>query len=136
VFKAWSAASFLEQRIGSGINVVDAAVLVIRNPDQESSGKVPIVAKSLAGFPKVHGNLFEQEFWVTITATDRSAFDLQILDEDFNIFRRNLRIENEVKVDTRSGFYLLVEDDIVHPAFHDRQQSLTSRVGTWISIAS
>ena len=81
---------------------------------------MPVVAQRMTGLAEVNGHLIEQEFRVVIAAADRGPLDLQVLDEGLDVVGRQFGAEYEVKIDPRTGFEFLIDDDVVHPAFDDR----------------
>ena len=91
----------LKELVGRGIDGVDTAVLVIGNPDEELSRERAVAAQRPRTFVEIDGYFIEQELRFAVAAADRSAFDLEALDEGFDIVGRELRIEDQVKVDAR-----------------------------------
>lgn len=84
---------FLEEFVGGGINIVDAAIFVVGNPNQEAARKSPVVPQRLAGVDEMNGHLIAQERGIVVAAADGGPFDLDVLDESFNIVRGQLRAD-------------------------------------------
>jgi hypothetical protein len=94
---------FLKERIRVGIDGVDAAILIVGNPDQETIGKCSITLQFLAGFAEMDGYLVKQKLRIGVPASNRGGFDLESFQEGFNIIRRHLRAEDQMKIDPTAG---------------------------------
>jgi hypothetical protein len=76
---------FLKECIRVGIDGVDAAILIVGNPDQETIGKCSITLQFLAGFAEMDGYLVKQKLRIGVPAANRGAFDLETFQEGFKL---------------------------------------------------
>ena len=96
--------AFLKKLVGPRVDSVDAAILVIGNPNQEAFVKSPVTAKLLTGLTEMDGNFVKQELRVRVAAAYRGPFDLEALEEGLHVVGGKLWIEDEVKIDALAGF--------------------------------
>src|SRR5450759_3413984 len=93
---------FLEERVGCGIDAVDAAIFIIWNPDQEPPGEISIIAEGATSFSEMDGDFFAQEIGIVVADAYRGALDLQIFDEGFDIIDSDLGVEDQMKIYARA----------------------------------
>ncbi len=111
-------------RVGLGVDVIDATVLVVWDPDKELALESGITFQLVADTCEIDLNILKQEFAVGVAFADRLLIDHQALDEGLDIVRVYLVAEDDMEVQPLPAGALLVEQHIAHSAFDNREECL------------